>query len=270
MDESVIYLKLGGSLITDKNQPYFVEQSTLDRISSEINRFLCENPNRKLIIGHGSGSFGHTSATKYHTLGGVATKEEWIGFQKVCFDARSLNQIVMQSLQKANVPAVSFPPSAQVTASNRTIQKWDTSTIQNALEHHLIPVIFGDTVLDTIIGGTILSTEEFFIHLARDIAPSSILLAGVEDGVWENFPSREKLIEKITPTNYPSIKAQIMGSVSTDVTGGMTTKIEKMLTLLQAYPEINVQVFSGAKISSVYSALSGNTIGTLIFNNKKG
>jgi isopentenyl phosphate kinase len=61
-----------------------------------------------------------------------------------------------------------------------------------------------------------------------------------------------------------------MGSVSTDVTGGMTTKIEKMLTLLQAYPEINVQVFSGAKISSVYSALSGNTIGTLIFNNKKG
>ena len=47
MAESVIYLKLGGSLITDKNQPYVVEQSTLDRISSEISRFLCENPNKK-------------------------------------------------------------------------------------------------------------------------------------------------------------------------------------------------------------------------------
>jgi isopentenyl phosphate kinase len=173
----------------------------------------------------------------------------------------------MQSLQKANVPAVSFPPSAQVTASNRTIQKWDTSTIQNALEHQLVPVIFGDTVFDTSIGGTILSTEELFIHLAGMVTPSRILIAGIEDGVWANFPSREKLIDKITLASYPSIKAQIMGSVSTDVTGGMTSKIEKMLTLLHASPEINIQVFSGTKISSIYSALSGNIFGTLISNN---
>jgi isopentenyl phosphate kinase len=267
MADSITFLKLGGSLITDKNQPYFVEQSTLDRISSEISCFLCENKNSKLIIGHGSGSFGHTSATKYHTLQGVTTKEEWIGFQKVCYDARSLNQLVMQSLQKANVPAVSFPPSTQITASNRVIQKWETSAIQNVLDHHLVPVIFGDTVLDTSIGGTILSTEELFIHLARQIEPSRILLAGVEDGVWANFPTREKLIDKITLASYPSIKAQIMGSVSTDVTGGMTSKIEKMLTLLHASPEINIQVFSGTTISSIYSALSGNIFGTLISNN---
>ena len=266
MAESIIYLKLGGSLITDKNKPYSVEQLTLDRIASEINRFLCENPNMNLIIGHGSGSFGHTSATKYRTLHGVSTREEWIGFQKVCYDARSLNQLVMKSLQAANVPAISFPPSTQVTSSNRSIQTWDISTIQTALEHHLIPVIFGDTVFDAIIGGTILSTEELFIYLARQIEPSRILLAGVEDGVWENFPSREKLIEKITPTNYPSIKTQIMGSVSTDVTGGMTTKIEKMLTLVHAYPKMNIQVFSGTKISSIYSALSRNMLGTLISN----
>jgi isopentenyl phosphate kinase len=267
MADSITYLKLGGSLITDKNKPYFVQQNTLDRISSEISRFLCENQNSKLIIGHGSGSFGHTSATKYHTLQGVNTKEEWIGFQKVCYDARSLNQLVMQSLQKANVPAVSFPPSTQVTTSNRAIQKWDTTTIQTVLEHHIVPVIFGDTVLDTSIGGTILSTEELFIHLSGMVTPSRILIAGIEDGVWANFPSREKLIERITPANYTSIRTQILGSVSTDVTGGMTTKIEKMLTLLQAYPEINVQVFSGTKISSIYSALSGNIFGTLISNN---
>jgi isopentenyl phosphate kinase len=266
MVESTIYLKLGGSLITDKNQPYFVEQPTLDRISSEIKRFLCENPSTKLIIGHGSGSFGHTSATKYRTIQGVTTNEEWIGFQKVCYDARSLNHLVMQSLQAADVPAISFPPSTQVTSSNRNIQKWDISSIQKSLDHHLIPVIFGDTVLDTAIGGTILSTEELFIHLARQIRPSRILLAGIEDGVWANFPSRVKLIESITHANYPSIKAQIMGSVSTDVTGGMTTKIEKMLNLLHAYPEINIHVFSGTKISSIYSALSGNIFGTLICN----
>jgi isopentenyl phosphate kinase len=97
-----------------------------------------------------------------------------------------------------------------------------------------------------------------------------MLLAGIEDGVWANFPSRDILIESITPANYPSIKAQIMGSVSTDVTGGMTTKIENMLTLVHTYPELKVQVFSGTKISSIYSALSGNILGTLISNSLKG
>jgi len=197
-------------------------------------------------------------------------KQEWLGFQQVCYDARSLNQLVMQSLQKADVPAISFPPSSQVTTSNRRIQDWDISTIQTALEHHIIPVIFGDTVFDLDIGGTILSTEELFIHLARHIIPARILIAGIEDGVWANFPSREKLIEKITPANYPSIKTQIKGSISTDVTGGMTNKIEKMLNLLHASPDISVQIFSGTKISSIYSALSGNIFGTLISNNEKG
>jgi isopentenyl phosphate kinase len=270
MADSITYLKLGGSLITDKNQPYFFQQNTLDRISSEICRFLCENQNSKLIIGHGSGSFGHTSASKYRTIQGVSLKQEWLGFQQVCYDARSLNQLVMQSLQKADVPAISFPPSSQVTTSNRRIQDWDISTIQTALEHHIIPVIFGDTVFDLDIGGTILSTEELFIHLARHIIPARILIAGIEDGVWANFPSREKLIEKITPANYPSIKTQIKGSISTDVTGGMTNKIEKMLNLLHASPDISVQIFSGTKISSIYSALSGNIFGTLISNNEKG
>jgi isopentenyl phosphate kinase len=173
----------------------------------------------------------------------------------------------MQSLQKANVPAISFPPSTQVTSSNRNIKRWDTSSIQTALEHHLVPVIFGDTVLDTIIGGTILSTEELFIHLAGILTPTRILIAGIEDGVWANFPLLDKLIDKITPANYPSIKTQIMGSVSTDVTGGMNTKIEMMLTLLHSYPELNIQVFSGTKINSIYSALSGNIFGTLLSNN---
>ena len=85
---------------------------------------------------------------KYHTRQGVTTPEEWVGFQKVCFDARSLNQIVMQSLQYAGVPAISFPPSTQVICIKHAIQSWDLSFIQRSLDNGLIPLIFGDTVLD--------------------------------------------------------------------------------------------------------------------------
>lgn len=264
MPRPVIYLKLGGSLITDKDQPYTVEESILKHISSEIRLFLQDHPATRMIIGHGSGSFGHTSAAKYHTRQGVSTPEEWIGFQKVCYDARSLNQIVLQSFQLAGIPAISFPPSTQVICKDHEIQSWDISLIQRSLDNGLIPLIFGDTVLDESIGGTILSTEDLFIHLTRYIPPQQILLAGIEDGVWADYPVRKKLIPQITPLNYPELRNQILGSSSTDVTGGMTTKIENMLEVVRSNPGLQCRVFSGKVEGSIYSALAGKEIGTVI------
>lgn len=264
MSQPVIFLKLGGSLITDKDRPYTVEESTLKRLSSEIQLFLQHHPGIRMIIGHGSGSFGHTSASRYHTRQGVSTPEEWVGFQKVCFDARSLNQIVLQNLQSAGVPAISFPPSTQVISKDHEIQSWNLSFIQRSLDSGLIPLIFGDTVLDNGIGGTILSTEDLFIYLTRHIPPQQILLAGIEDGVWANYPDREKLIQKITPLNYPALRDQILGSASTDVTGGMTTKIENMLDVVRSYPDVKCRVFSGKVEGSIYSALAGKEFGTVI------
>jgi isopentenyl phosphate kinase len=264
MTGPVIFLKLGGSLITNKDKPYTVEEGTLKRIAAEIHLFLQDHPGTRLIIGHGSGSFGHTSAARFHTRQGVSSPEEWIGFQQVCFDARSLNQIVLQTFQTAGIPAISFPPSTQVMCDNHEIQTWDVSLIQRSLEHGLIPLIFGDTVLDNSIGGTILSTEDLFIHLTRYIHPKRILLAGVENGVWADYPVRTNLIKIITPVNFPSFKDQILGSVSTDVTGGMTTKIENMLTLVRSFPELKCLVFSGKQEGSIYSALAGNDFGTVI------
>jgi isopentenyl phosphate kinase len=264
MTGQVIFLKLGGSLITNKDIPYTIDDGTLKRISAEIFRFLQDHPGTNLIVGHGSGSFGHTSAARYHTRQGVSTPEEWRGFQHVCYDARSLNQIVLQALQSAGIPVISFPPSTQVICDNHEIQSWDVTFIQRSLEHGLVPLIFGDTVLDDSLGGTILSTEDLFIYLTRKISPRRILLAGIEDGVWADYPVRTKLITTLTPANYPSLKAQILGSASTDVTGGMTTKIENMLTLVRSIPELKCLVFSGKHEGSIYNALGGNEFGTVI------
>ena len=68
----VIILKIGGSIITDKNsiEPK-VNYDNLDRISSEIaNAFNNKSLDIAdgLIIVHGAGSFGHTPAKKYKSL----------------------------------------------------------------------------------------------------------------------------------------------------------------------------------------------------------
>ncbi|WP_265276815.1 hypothetical protein [Nostoc sp. KVJ3] len=50
-----------------------------------------ENPNLKLIIGNGAGSFAHQSANKYNTINGFSCDEEKLGFCLVHQDALDLN-----------------------------------------------------------------------------------------------------------------------------------------------------------------------------------
>lgn len=264
MDNTVIYLKLGGSLITDKDHPYSLNTAVLERISREIQAFISRHPTEKLVIGHGSGSFGHTSAARFGTRNGVHTPEEWRGYQQVCLDARTLNQHVLNALSASGVPAVSFPPSAQVTTTNRVITRWDLEPILQALGKGLVPVVFGDTVMDTVIGGTILSTEDLFLYLAKVIPAKMLLLAGIEPGVWADFPRRDHILNVIDHKNYDDFRKGVLGSASTDVTGGMLTKIETMLNLVKQHDHLEVRIFSGTTENSIFNALSGKQSGTTI------
>ena len=63
----LVFLKLGGSLITDKNKPNTAQALVLARIAGEISATLKNNKGIKLLIGHGSGSFGHVAGEKYGT-----------------------------------------------------------------------------------------------------------------------------------------------------------------------------------------------------------
>ena len=76
----LIFLKLGGSLITDKAKPHSVRLSTMERVLTEIKDASRADPGMQLLIGHGSGSFGHTPAKKYSTRSGVYTEKDWFGF----------------------------------------------------------------------------------------------------------------------------------------------------------------------------------------------
>ena len=59
-------LKLGGSVITDKTQPFTARTDVIERLAREIKNALDERgDDLQLIIGHGAGSFGHPLAEKY-------------------------------------------------------------------------------------------------------------------------------------------------------------------------------------------------------------
>jgi isopentenyl phosphate kinase len=262
--ESIVFLKLGGSLITEKTRPRTPRPDVIQRLAQEIGKARTVKPNLRLVVGHGSGSFGHVAARKYGTRQGVHTHADWTGFADVWHEARLLNQIVIESLVIAGLPVISFPPSAGALTEDGVITKWDIQPMEAALENNLLPVVAGDVVFDTHRGGTIVSTEDAFDYLARLLRPQRILLAGIEPGVWMDFPNRTTLIPIINPQNYPTVAKGLKISSAPDVTGGMGQKVHSMLPLAQAVPGLEVVIFSGNEPGNIEQALLGASRGTII------
>ena len=274
MTQEIIFLKLGGSLITDKDIAYTPRLDKLRELAREIKTVLDSTPDLLLILGHGSGSFGHTAAKKYGTRDGVKPsplaplpqEEEnyWKGFAEVRFQAAELNRHVMESLINAGLAAIPFSPSSSMVSNNRKITSHNILAIRKALDVHLLPVVHGDVAFDESLGGTILSTEDVFTFLAEQFSPTRILLAGIEAGVWEDFPARTKLVKQIQLSDYEKMRAGIGDSTSTDVTGGMKAKVEEMLALIQKNHGLTVQIFSAEESGYLTRALKGENVGTLL------
>lgn len=261
---SINFLKLGGSLITDKSKVQTPRRELLIRLAFEIQAARLANPQLRLVIGHGSGSYGHVAAKKHNTRQGVSNPEGWDGFIKVWSAANALNRLVMDALREAGVPALVFPPSSQVLAKNGRAISWNTEPLQYALAAGLVPVVHGDVVFDLSWGGTILSTEDLFASLATVLKPERILLAGIEQGVWLDYPERTRLVTQITPESFQEILPKLTGSGSVDVTGGMADKVQQSLAMIAKGDTREILIFSGETAGNVQRTLAGGNTGTQI------
>jgi isopentenyl phosphate kinase len=252
---TTIFLKLGGSLITDKTQIEHARKAVIRRLAREIKAARDAHPDLQIVLGHGSGSFGHVAAKKHGTREGVADRSGWQGYAEVAAAAARLNQIVTDVFVAEGVPVVSLPPSASARCDDGRLSYLDTFVLRAVLEHGLVPLVYGDVALDTARGATIVSTEDVFIYLVREFQPTHILLAGEVAGVFENAAAAGAIIPVITPDNVAQYAAALGGSHGTDVTGGMIGKVQQMLDVVRHHPAIEARIFSGAMRGNVQRLL---------------
>ena len=123
-------------------------------------------------------------------------------------------------------------------------------------------MIHGDVAFDEIRGGTILSTEDLFAHLAYQLHPQRILLAGMEAGVWADFPAHGQLLSEITPETFLMHASGLGAATGADVTGGMLSKVTGMLSLAEQIPNLEILIFSGEEPGNLARALRGENPGT--------
>jgi isopentenyl phosphate kinase len=254
-------LKLGGSILCDKNMPFSIKWDNLERISMEIKNAMehyKENgKDLKLIIIHGGGSFGHPVAKKYKKEHGFENMDH--GFWEIQKSMRRFNNIVIDTLQDYEVPAVSIQPSSFI-AFNSTDDSnlhFDTFAIEGMLKRGLVPVIHGDIVIDENNENfKIFSGDHALPYLTKKLNPDLSLHASDVDGVLD---SNLKVIERINSENIDEVLKFLKPSDKNDVTGGMYLKVMESYKL-----GIKTVIFNGNKKGNVYDALLKRVKGTFI------
>lgn len=254
----LIFVKLGGSLLTDKKREAAARPRVLARLAREIASVRVQGPGLRLLLGHGSGSFGHVAGKRYRTRDGVWNEVGWQGFAETAAAAARLNRLVTDAFLVAGVPIWSLQPSASARCHDGRLVSLDIHSIQEALANGLVPLLYGDVSLDDVRGGTIISTEELFAWLAPHLHPSRIVLAGVVDGVYSTDPHRDPQAERfshLTPQDLTRVGHTLGGSHGVDVTGGMLSKVQLMAGLVERMPSLEVRLTSGAAPGRLVQAI---------------
>ena len=217
----MIVLKLGGSVITEKDRPETIDGEALEAAAEAV----AAAPDEELVIVHGGGSFGHHHASEH----GVSTTDG-TGDAGAALEIHgamtTLNRFVLGRLHDYDVPAVPVHPFSTAHRDDEGELTLPTGQVRTLLEEGFVPVLHGDVVGHAGKGVTVVSGDELVTELATDLEATRIGLCSTVPGVLDDDG---EVIDRITA--FEDVEDVLGGSDATDVTGGMAAKVKGLLTL---------------------------------------
>jgi isopentenyl phosphate kinase len=257
-----IILKIGGSVITDKNGELAAKTDQINRIAEEIKRADIDN----LIIVHGGGSFGHPTAKKWGIKEGLKDPTQKLGFAETHHVMTVLNGLLMDALIWHELPAVSYAPSTCFVTENGRIKGCESQVLEKMMGMGFTPVLYGDAVLDEKMGFTILSGDQLVAYLAVKMKAEKIIMGVDTDGIYEADPKVDPTAKPYLRLNLEQLKkvqAKIGKAQTTDITGGMAGKVAELIPAVEA--GVKVQIINATRNLRVLRGLTGEKIeGTII------
>ena len=242
---SRVVLKLGGSVVTEKDQPETVATERLAALAADIAAF-----DGSLVVVHGGGSFGHHHASE-HGVSRTTGSTDADAARAITDAMRELNDAVVGALADAGVPAVPVHPFSVAARDGDGSLTLPTAAVAAMLNEGFVPVLHGDVVAHAGKGVTILSGDELVATLAESLDADRVGLCSAVPGVLDADGEVVSTIE-----SFDEVADALGGSDATDVTGGMATKVRELLGL--AAP---AHVFD---VDSVAAFLAGESPGTRI------
>ena len=236
MAKPLYLVKIGGSVITDTTRITTSRKGEILRLVDEIIRAK-EKGDFDLIIGNGGGSFGHIIAKQYNVQEGLLSSESYRGALMVHEAVSKLSSEIVDIALEKNFYLFPFAPSSFAYSRDRRIVEGDISPIRQAIEKGFIPIVYGDTMIDSQRGVTIISTEEVFRFISMQMKPEKIIIGTEVDGVFDKNPDENtdaKLVESINSANIHSVLSSTDGAKKIDVTGGMKSKLSILYEMVKS------------------------------------
>ena len=227
----LIVLKIGGSVCTEKeSNKAKARLSVIRRVAREI-KSAKRRHKFKLVLVHGAGPFGHKFVNDYRIKNGVKkkNKKQVEGFVRTHNSMEDLNKIFMDVLRRHDLLGFPIQTSAFVVQNGKKISKFDTSLIKELLKFdNVIPIMYGDMVIDAKQGASVISGDAIVSHLAKKLDADLVLLGGDVDGIYTADPKRSwdaKLVREINSRNFSKILSFVKEASTVDVTRGMKGKM---------------------------------------------
>jgi isopentenyl phosphate kinase len=248
----MILIKLGGSIITNKEKPLSPRKKTIENIAKYLKKV-----NESIIIVHGGGSFGHYWSVKYdmHTK---PMKYNAYGVSVVKNSMIELNKIILDAFLKNKLNPYCLPPTDFMSGNKPIIKK--IKEIEKIANSGLIPITFGDALWYGQKKTYILSGDKIMTYLSKILKPRLVVFALNEEGLYQDLKSK-KLIRELKGEN------PIISKNNMDVTGGMTRKVQEATKISKM--GINVFFVNGNKPERIVKAVKNRKFEGTVFRGKR-
>ncbi|MHA2392073.1 MAG: isopentenyl phosphate kinase [Promethearchaeota archaeon] len=259
--KEVCLLKLGGGLLTDKNKSFFIREEI---VKSAVKQIV--EANEKLIVIHGGGSFGHPLARKYNISKGLnnSIPNQILGLTETHQAMNNFNSYLINLLLEQNYPALSLQPSSIFIKDSQKIITKSIDIIETTLDLKILPILYGDIILDKERTFSIISGDEIIYELCKNLDEyrvSKVIFATETDGIYlkdkKNKEQNIRLAKELSSSELNSLNLANLGK-KIDVTGGIQGKIESIKKICKF--NIPVQIINGLREDYIFKSLKNKKI----------
>lgn len=259
--KKIVILKLGGGLLTDKSKPFFIRE---DIAQSTVQQII--KANEKLILVHGGGSFGHPLAMKYKISQGLnaSVPNQILGLTETHQAMVKFNSFLTNLFLEREYPAFSVQSSSIFFQESQKISTHSVNIIEAALDLNILPILYGDIILDDKGSFSIMSGDQLIFKLCEKLQNynvTKVIFATETDGIFLEVIEDGKEIIKLAPIiNVNELESLNLASLGQkiDVTGGIEGKINSIKKICKF--NIPVQLINGLKEGYVFKSLKNKEL----------
>ncbi|MFX1315395.1 MAG: type 2 isopentenyl-diphosphate Delta-isomerase [Promethearchaeota archaeon] len=254
----IILLKLGGSLLTDKNRPFSIRENVLRNVIQQI-----IDAKKKIILIHGGGSFGHPLAKKFNISNGIdpSIANQILGLVETHQSMNKFSSHIINLFLEKNYPVLSFQASSIFIKDSQIISTYSIDIIETALDLNILPILYGDIILDKQGSFSIISGDRIILELCENLnkyCVSKVIFTMETDGLYiKDKNEKEVLVTECSSNELEDLElAKLEQKI--DVTGGIKGKIDSIKEICRY--NIPVQIINGLEKENIRKALNGQNI----------